>query len=309
MNAPFDVVGVGCCAADTLCVYEGEICPDTKMPVREMTRQGGGLVATGLVAVARLGGRARYLGKVGDDATSRFIRGEFGREGVDVGGLATEPGASAIASFIVANPATHMRTIFYCLDGIARLKPEDLRQEDVLSGDILFVDGFFVEPAIQAARWAREAGRRIVMDAELTDLANDELMALSTHVIASQGFTRSRVGDIGPEAAAVALFDRIGHSEKVVGVTCGGEGSYFVTAEESFHQPAFEVNVVDTTGCGDVFHGAFAFGLARNWPLRRIVEFASAVAAMKARRLGGRAGIPTRDEAEAFLARRGAGKP
>lgn len=302
MSARFDVVGVGCCAADTLCVYEQEIRPDTKMPVRGMARQGGGLVATGLVAVARLGARARYLGKVGDDGTSRFIRSEFEREGVDVSGLLTEPGASAIASFIVASPATHTRTIFYCLDGIARLKPEDLRKEDVLSGDILFVDGFFVEPAIQAARWAREAGRRIVMDAELTEPENDELMDLSTHIIASQSFAASRVGDIGPEAAAKALFDRIGDSSKVVGVTCGGGGSYFVTAEECFHQPAFQVEVVDTTGCGDVFHGAFAFGLAQGWPLRGIAEFASAVAAMKARRLGGRAGIPSRGEAEAFLA-------
>lgn len=306
MTERYDVVGVGCCAADQLCVFDGEIVPDTKMRVGDMSRQGGGLVATGLVAVARLGGRARYLGKIGDDATSRFIRDEFVREGVDVSGLATEPGMSAISSFIVAGTALHTRTIFYSVDRVPAFAPEDLRQEDVLSGDILFVDGFFVHPAIQAAMWAREAGRRIVMDAELTDTENDELMDLSTHVIASHAFAKSRVGDVPPEEAARRLHQRLAarDPEKVVGVTAGGEGSYFVAPEGSFHQPAFKVEVVDTTGCGDVFHGAFVFGLAQGWDVPQTAEFASAVAAMKARKLGGRAGIASLAEAEAFLAER-----
>ena len=87
-------------------------------------------------------------------------------------------------------------------------------------------------------------------------------------------------------------------ADKVVGVTAGSNGSYFVAREGEFHQPAFQAPVVDTTGCGDVFHGAFAYGLAKGMALRKIAEFASAVAALKCRKLGGRAGIPSLAETE-----------
>ena len=281
MGQAFDVVGVGCCASDTLCVFEGDIEIDAKMQVHDITQQGGGRVATGLVAVSRLGGRGRFIGAIGDDSMSEFVRAAFVREGVDDAALRTVPGMSVICSFIAANPKTGARTIFYSLDRVPVLEPDDLSRDEVLSGRILYVDGFQVKGAIQAAKWAREAGRPIVMDAELTDPENDELMALATHVVASHAFAKSRVG-----------------------VTAGSDGSHFVSRDGSFHQPAFQVAVVDTTGCGDVFHGAFVFGLVQGWPLPRIAEFASAVAALKTRKLGGRAGIPTRDEVEAFLRER-----
>lgn len=306
MCGTFDVVGVGCCANDTLCIYEGNIEVDAKMQVHQMTQQGGGLVATGLVAVARLGGTCRFLGRIGDDASSRFIRAEFEREGVDVSGLRTEQGMSAITSFIVANPKSGLRTIFYSLDRVPVLAPEDIDPAEVRSGGVLYVDGFQLQGAIQAARYAREAGRRIVMDAELTDPDNDVLMGLSTHVVASHAFAKTRVGDLPPNQAAQALFEKLASSDpdKVVGVTAGVDGSCFVSKDGSFHQPAFSVDVVDTTGCGDVFHGAFVFGLTQDWELPRIVEFAAAVAALKTRKLGGRAGIPNKKETKAFLASR-----
>jgi ribokinase len=264
-------------------------------------------VGTGLVAVARLGGKCRYLGKVGDDAVGTFIRSEFVREGVDVSGLTMVPGMSGICSFCVVNPKTGFRTIFFSLDRVPPITGGDLSKEQVLSGNILYVDGFILEGAIHAARWAREAGRKIVMDAEMTAPDNDILMDLSTHVVASHGFARSRVGDVPPQEAARKLFERLRKKDpaKVVGVTAGVNGSHFISAEGEFHQPAFKVKVVDTTGCGDVFHGAFVFGLSQGWELRRIVRFASAVAAIKARKLGGRAGIPNRKETEDFLAAQG----
>src|SRR3989304_1216079 len=99
----FDVVGVGCVAVDTLAIYEGPIEEDQKMQVAQMRRQGGGLVGTGLVAVARLGGKARYVGKIGDDDSAQFIVNEFKREGVDTRCIRIVPGASAIRSIGVIN--------------------------------------------------------------------------------------------------------------------------------------------------------------------------------------------------------------
>jgi len=307
MSEQFDVVGVGCAAVDTLAIYEGPIHEDEKMQVYQTTRQGGGLVATGLVAVARLGGTARFVGKLGDDDHARFIVREFEREGIDTRCIRIVPGASAIRTIGVINPSKGHRTLFYCLDDAPVLDPSEMQKDEILAGRVIFVDGFVVHAAIQAARWGREAGRQVIMDAELTEPENDVLADLATHVVASLRFARSRVGECDFQEAARRLYERLALNDhdKVVGVTAGPQGSYFVSKEGEFHQPAFRVPVVDTTGCGDVFHGAFAFGLSQGWPLHRIAEFGAAVAALKCRKLGGRAGIPSYEETAAFLRERG----
>lgn len=305
MAGAFDVVGVGCAAVDTLAIYEGTIEEDEKMQVYQTTRQGGGLVGTGLVAVTRLGGTARFVGKLGDDDHAQFIVREFKQEGVDTSCIWIVPGMSAIRTIGVINPAKGQRTLFYCVDDAPNLDPKDMRRGDVLAGKVIFVDGFQLKAAIQAAHWGREAGKRVVMDAELTDPENDTLADLATHVVASIGFARSRVGDCDFKEAAQRLYEKLraNDPDKVVGVTSGTEGSCFVSKGGEFHQPAFKVPALDTTGCGDVFHGAFAFGLSRDWALERTAEFAAAVAALKCRKLGGRAGIPSFDETEDFVAR------
>ena len=304
MTKRFDVVGVGCTAVDTLAIYEGPIEEDQKMQVFQATRQGGGLVATGLVAVARLGGKARYIGKVGDDDHAQFIIREFQQEGVDTSCIRIKPGASAIRTIGVVNPAKGFRTLFFCLDDAPTVEPTDIVREEVLAGKVLFVDGFQLKAAIQAARYGREGEMPILMDAELTEPGNDELTALATHVVASLRFAQSRVGGCEFKEAARRLFKKLSAADpkKVVGVTSGANGSYFVWAGGEFHQPAFKVPIVDTTGCGDVFHGAFAFGLSKGWELARIAEFAAAVAALKCRKLGGRAGIPNLAETSQLIA-------
>ena len=183
----FDVVGMGCCAVDTLGIYEGPIEEDQKMQVTGITRQGGGLVATGLVAVARLGGTARYIGKVGDDDHAQFVIREFKREGVDTNCVRIMPRMSCIRAIGLINPAKGSRTLFYCTDDAPLLEPGEMDRDEVLAGRVIFVDGFQLKAAVQAARWGREARRPILMDAELTDAGNDELADLATHVIASLG--------------------------------------------------------------------------------------------------------------------------
>jgi sugar/nucleoside kinase (ribokinase family) len=300
----FDVVGVGCATVDMLAIYDGPIDEDQKVLVRQTTRQGGGLVGTGLVAVARLGGRARFVGKLGDDDHARFIVDDFKHEGVDTSCIQVVPGASAIRTMGLINPAKGHRTLFVCLDDAPEVLPSDLKRADVLAGKVVFVDGFIVKAAIQAAEWGREAGRQVLMDAEMTAPENDRLADLSTHVVASLHFAQDRVGPHDARDCARRLFDRLSRNdpEKVVGVTSGAQGSWFVTRDGEFHQPAFKPPLmVDTTGCGDVFHGAFALGLAREMPLQKIAEFAAAVAAIKCRMLGGRAGIPNLAETEALI--------
>ena len=91
-----------------------------------------------------------------------------------------------------------------------------------------------------------------------------------------------------------------GGGEAII-VTLGEKGSISVSNEGYFYQPAYEIKAVDTTGCGDVFHGAFIFGLLQNWNLKEKIRFATATAALKCRDIGGRTAIPDLREVEDFL--------
>ena len=297
----YDVVGVGYCAVDYLGIVPRYPNVDEKMGMTEFIRQGGGIMATAMAAVGRLGGRARYIGKIGDDDFGKFIISELQKEGVDTSRVVIQPGASSQFSFVVVDGVTGKRTIFWTSSGI-EFGASEIRREDILAGKVLQVDAHHPSAAIQAATWANEAGIPVVLDAGSLREGSAELVERTDALMVSTLFARQFTGEDDPERAARAMF---GGRRRIAGVTLGERGCVYVTEDGLFHQPAFEVEVVDTTGAGDVFHGAFSFGLAKGWPYPRIVEFASAVAAIKCTKLGGRTGIPTYAEAVSFLQARG----
>ena len=297
---PFDVVGLGYCAVDYLGIVPRYPELDEKIGMLEFSKQGGGITATAMAAVGRLGGRASYIGKVGDDDLAKFILTELHEDGVDTGRVAVQAGASSQLSFVVVDRASGKRTIFWTSSDLI-LEPQEIRREDILAGKVLQVDAHHPAAAIQAATWANEADIPVVMDAGTFREGSKELLERTDALIASALFARQFTGEDYPEVAARLMF---GGRRKIAAVTLGDKGCVYVTAEGTFHQPAFEVDVVDTTGAGDVFHGAFSFGLARGRPYGEIIEFASAVAALKCTKLGGRAGIPTYEQALDFLSHR-----
>ena len=293
----FDVVGLGYCAVDYLGIVPRYPGLDEKVRLTEFARQGGGLVATAMAAVGRLGGRTSYIGKVGDDDFGRFTIAELQKDGVDTTPVVIQPGASTQFAFIAVDQATGKRTIFWTTSGIM-LEPEEIRREDVIAGKVLQVDAHYPLAAIRATAWANEAGIPVVMDAGTLREGSHELAERTDYLITSALFAKQFTGEDDPEKAARAMFTG---RRKLSVVTMGDKGCVCVTEEGAFHQPAFEVEVVDTTGAGDVFHGAFSFGLAKGWPVREIIEFASAVAALKCTKLGGRAGIPTYQQTLDFI--------
>lgn len=293
----FDVVGVGYCAVDYLGIVPRFPEIDEKIQMEEFSRQGGGITATAMATVGRLGGRASYIGKVGDDDFGRFIIAELEKDGVHTGSMVIQPGASSQFSFVVVDKPSGKRTIFWTYSGI-RFDGSELRREDVLAGKVVHVDAHHPSAAIQAASWANEAGIPVVMDAGSVREGSKELVERTDCLIASSLFARQFTGQDDPEKAARMMF---GGRRRISVVTMGEKGSVYVTEEGVFRQPAFQVEVVDTTGAGDVFHGAFSFGLAKGWEFAEIIRFASAVAAIKCTKLGGRAGIPTLHEALAYL--------
>lgn len=300
--ATFDVLGLGCTAVDDLLYVEAFPTPDAKIQVRQRMRQCGGLTATALVAAARLGARCAFAGVLGKDEDSRFVIEALKQEGIDLTHVVHRADARPIRSTIIIDEAQRTRTILYDLSGSVGAQ-SDLPGADVIrSTRVLFVDHYGIEGMVRAARVARAAGITVVADLERNDWPGfADLLGLVDHLIVSRAFAARISGATGPPAAVDAIWTR---ERQCVVVTCGEEGCWFRgddTTGRVQHHPAFAVQAVDTTGCGDVFHGAYACALARGLHLVERIRFASAAAALKAMRPGAQAGIPTRSEVERFL--------
>ncbi len=302
MTWEYDVLGLGCVAIDDLLYVESYPAADSKVRVRRRQRQCGGLTGTALVAAARLGARAAFAGVLGDDELSKFVLDRFRAEGIDVCHVRRQPDARPIHSTIIVDESTKTRTIFYSLEGASGAEP-DWPSEEVIGGSrVLYVDHFGIEGMTRAAEIARRHGIPVVADLERNEHPGfSGLLDLVDHLIVSADFAARLTGVAAPDEAVLRLWSS---KRDVAVVTCGERGCWYVASDAPGvvrHHPAFRVDVVDTTGCGDVFHGAYASALARGVDLPSRIRFASAAAAIKATKRGGQAGIPTRPVVEQFL--------
>lgn len=306
--SPVQIVGLGMSTIDILARL-------TDMPawqsggsrMRELRMDGGGPVGTGLVAAARLGASVGYIGTYGSDESGLLKMNFLTRDQVDVSHAVKRPGPETEIILCYINDLTG-ETVFAGADGIAanQLKVEELDRDYITSAEYLHLDGFHHVAAVQAACWMREAGKKVMLDAgKTTGRVNDamrELVTLSDIFIGSIGFGAELTGKSDVWEAGEALRQM---GPELVVQTEGEAGSYTVSAGERFYTPAFRVPVIDPTGAGDVFHGAYLFGLLRGWDIQRTAVFATAVSAIKCIRLGGRVGIPRYAEVAAFLQERG----
>jgi sulfofructose kinase len=297
------VIGLGLTTIDILMRITDMPAWDRFNYLSELKFEGGGPAGTALVAVARLGVRAGFIGSAGDDLAGSFKIETLGQEGIDTSRMLRRPFPEPQAALVFVHETSGERT-FAASRGFGReqIRPEELDRDYITSADYLHLDGFHFEAALQAARWMRQAGKQVALDAGKTDGSLHprlgELAALANVVICGAGVSKflTDIDDLWGAGRAV-----LATGPQIVVETRGEEGSFTITQDETFHTPAFRVNVVDTTGAGDVFHGAYIVGLLQGWDLRRVARFASAVAALKCTRLGGRAGIPSMAEVEEFL--------
>lgn len=298
----YDVLGIGCVAVDDLIYVDSYPQPDAKVPVRRRERHGGGLTATALVAASRLGSRCAYAGVLGDDDLSLFSIERLTQEGIDLTYLLREPGAQPIYALIVVDQTNQTRTIFFDRTSVVGAGSAWPEAEVIRSARVLLVDHIGIEGMLRAARIAREARIPIVGDFERDESKHfSELIDMVDHLILSRNFASRLTGIDDPAGAALALWTS---GRRMVAVTLGAEGCWYLTDAQPAtpqYQPAYDVDVVDTTGCGDVFHGAYASALSRDLAIPDCIRFAAATAALKATQTGGQQGIPTREEVEAFL--------
>lgn len=299
-----DVIGLGNSALDTIGLIPRLPQLDDRVPLEDITQQGGGQVAQALVTLARLGATAGFVGRVGDDEAGALIRAGLAEEGVDVAYVQSTPGARSKQSMILVDRDTGKRSICAFAGTAGELELDNQTLAYLCSGRFLHLDGHSAAAAAVAARQAARNGVRVCLDAG-AGMTVDDLLPLirETHVlIAAEDFTMAASPD-GTVATGAAHLLTLGPD--IVVVTLGARGSSTLTASTEFATAPFPVSVVDTTGAGDVFHGAYLYGLLQGWDLASTAEFAGATAALKCTQLGGRAAIPRLPEVVAFLAAQG----
>lgn len=287
-------IGLGLCALDFTFAVQKYPRLDEKIEAAAFSRQGGGPVPTALCTLAKFGVKSAFVGICGADSDGRLIRDELKRFGVDTKRMILDPDSRTPRAFIIVDRESGKRTVILDRTESTALSPDELDIRYIRRADYLLIDGREPEASLTAAALVKKAGGEVIVDAGSPRKYFGDLLPFVDHLVASNRFSIDFTQEIDPGKAAIKLAHM---GFKSVVITSGRKGCVGATPDgQLFQQDAFDVDIVDTTGAGDVFHGAYVYGLIQRWELPQILEFASAAAALKCTRLGGRRGIPEVDE-------------
>lgn len=278
-----DVLGLGCATVDDVLYVESFPPPDSKARVQQRLRRFGGLTGSALVAAARLGARCGYAGCLGTDDLSVEVAENFRREGIDTSHAPRLPEARVIHSTVVISQDSGGRNVFYHVNGMVGAHPSLPADEVIAQSKVVFIDQYGMPGNLRVLEKARAFGVPVVADFE-DEVAPPfrEVLQAVDHLILSEEFARRLTGETTAPDAALALWRP---RRATVVVTCGRDGSWSMsghTEKKPRRHRAFPVRAANTNGCGDVFHGAYAFRLACGDSLDQRIRFASAAAAVKA---------------------------
>ena len=263
--------------------------------------EGGGIAATAGVACSRLGLRTAHWGCVGRDEAGEAVIAGLEKEGVSTRQVVRVRDGRTPVGFVLVDAATgERRLLFYPGAGLPPKLPR-FPWSQVKRAKAIVLDAWWLALSIEVAGGRRRRACRW----SPTSSPADYLSGLLAHVDVVFAPRPPELEEVSAETVAPILERMHQYGPSVVGITLGAEGCWYSIGAGPMHQPAFSVQAVDTTGAGDTFHGAIAYGLARGWEVPRTVEFASAVAALKCRALGGRSGIPAWRKTLAFLRSQG----
>ncbi len=296
----FDYIGIGFCSNDHLAVLPF-IPMDTKVRMLSHRIMGGGPAANSTAGAASLGLSAAFVGTVGDDADGDMILRDFRAQGVDTSMVKVRPGATSAIAYLWIEEKTGNRSCAWTREGLDELTADEINPEAIASAKVLHVDGHNAAGAIAAAKVAREAGVLVNYDAGTHRDGMEDLLGLADLMICSEEFILKLTGLKDAEAAVRQVWAK--YRPKVCGATMGVRGSMAFDGKDFVRCPAFKVEkVVDTTGCGDLFHTGFAIRYLETQDLMECQRFGAAVSAIKCRGLSGRPpSAPTRAEVEEFL--------
>ncbi len=292
-----DLVGVGLNATDTLIPLPDYPARGSKMEYRAASVMPGGQTATAVIACQTWGLRTRYVGKLGDDDAARLHEKAFERAGVDARLIKVEGGVSPQSLILVDGGGE--RTVLCRRDERMALKPEELDRAWIVNARALHVDGYDTAAATLAASWAHAAGIPVVADLDEIYSGVEGLIENVDYMIVSRDFPCRLMHDRNLESALRRMHSRYGC--RLSAATLGSDGVLAWDGKQLLHRAAYRVPVVDTTGAGDIFHAGFIYGLLRDWPLQRTLDFSCAAAAMNCMAHGARGGIQPVDAVENMM--------
>lgn len=295
------VVGVGLACLDYLLLWQDVTKPVEGNRIVGQSTQGGGMIGTAMVAVARLGGLAEFWGVVGTDWMGDLILRGLADEHVDTSQVRRAADRPSPFVIVCVDQPTGQRHFLHFTGTIVADEP--LGSPDRLrDAGCVLVDNLQPAAGLRAAKEARRLGIPVVGDLSHFRERSRPILAEMDYAIVSEVFAREAGGGEADRSACEAIRQM---GPGCVVVTRGERGLIFLDGDRYGEMEAFDVDVVDTTGAGDTFHGAFCQGLILGLSTDENLLLASATAALKCRRLGGRAGIPSRREVIDFLAERG----
>lgn len=301
MDRPVRLLSVGALTLDTILRVDTLPAHQGKFIANDGVQIASGMATSAACAARRLGASVSLWASTGDDAVRDQLISGIEAEGVDCSLVRRVTGArSALASILVDAHGERIIVPFY--DARAQADPDALPAD--LSGfDAVLADVRWPGAAALALTAARKAGRPAILDADTAPLdVLERLLPLASHIVASEPAARIVCGHaLDPETACADLASR---TEAFVAVTGGAAGTWWHDRQAGRvrHVEAPRIKAVDTLAAGDVFHGAFAVGLAEGMPVEWSLRFASAAAALKCLRFGGRLGAPGREETLAMMA-------
>jgi sulfofructose kinase len=296
-DRPFQLIGFGLNAVDWVCQVPEYPPHNSKVQMDALWKMGGGQIATAAALCARYGLKARYVGRVGDDDIGQFSLADLAKEPMDLQ-VEIVPNAFSQFSVIILDRQTGERTIIWDRDPKLHYLDGELDRSLIVQGQLLHLDGHDQPASITAARWAKEAGMKVSIDIDKAQPGVEELLGLVDFVLPSQHFAEEFAGTSDWRRALRAVASA---SPGFTGVTRGSAGCAVWWEDDIVEIPGIEIEPVDTTGAGDVFHGAFVYAIFQNWTIRRCLEFANVAAALSCARLGARGGIPALEEILARL--------
>lgn len=298
---PYDVAGVGLNATDTLLIVPRFPAYAGKVPFERELLSPGGQVASAMVACARLGLRVKYIGTVGDDERGRVQMESLQTSGINLDHVEVRKNCANQSAYIIIDQSTGERTVLWARSECLRLSPESITTEMITCARLLHIDAHDTPAVARAAAIARQHGIPVTVDVDTIYHGFDRVLPHVDYLITSSEFPVQWTNERDPFKALEMIQSEYGM--RVAAMTLGAHGALALTGGKFVYSPAFVVNCVDTTGAGDVFHGAFCFAVLQGMAMRDALDFSNAMAALNCTALGARGGIRGIDDVRMLLER------
>jgi sulfofructose kinase len=298
-NKTFDIIGIGRNSWDRILTVDQYPKPDQKVSIRLSSNQGGGQVANTLVAAAKLGAKTLYLGKFGDDANGSAIRSALFKANVDITHSKIIPGVPNQYAIIIVDQKNYTRNVFTLKHEKLDIQAKDFSPKTFTDAKILYLGARNLNEIKAYAKTGKAKNCIVAADLDEHHEQLDDFLEHVSILFCPKFYLDQYVAEESLHSKLKLLHEK--HSLQIVCCTLGSQGSIAYDGKHFYQKDAFKVDVVDTTGAGDIFQAAFLVALLQKKSLDECLHFANAASAIKCRHLGSQEGAPNLLTIENFM--------